>query len=53
MSNKQYVGSSKNLIVRTSKYFSLAYHKGQLNRKDKGTVAISRAMLKYPYLDRG
>lgn len=47
-SNNQYVGSSKNLMTRTSIYLSSAYHKGQLNRKDKGTVAISRAMLKYP-----
>ena len=46
----QYVGSSKNIRTRIGSYFKPSYHKGQLNRKESGTLAISRAMLKYPNL---
>lgn len=33
-------------------YFKPSYHNGQLKRKEPGTLAISRAMLKYPNLQQ-
>jgi len=44
----QYVGSSKNIRLRIASYFKSSYHNGQLNRKGLGTLAVSRAFLKYP-----
>lgn len=46
-SGNQYVGSSSNLGRRLISYFRPSYHTAQLTRLG-GTVAISRAMTKYP-----
>ncbi len=48
--NNQYVGSSKNLASRLGDYLRTTYHQGQLKRAKSGTLAISRAMVKYPVL---